>query len=300
LDYRTLGRSDRTVSAIGLGGATFGREIDEPTSFAVMDRALERGVTLFDTAAAYSQGRSEEIVGRWLADRGARGRVVLATKVAAPLTPERVVASAEASLRRLGVDAIDLFQLHAWDPAAPLEEVLGALAGLLRDGKARAIGCSNFAAWQLCKSLWRQDAAGLPRFESVQPVYNLAKREVEAELLPLCADQEIGVITYSPLGAGFLTGKYRRAGPVPAGARFDIVPGHQDIYFNDCCYAAMERLREAADRLAQPMARLGLAWVLSRPGVTATLIGARSPEQVDQAFEALALGADMRAELDRL
>lgn len=302
MEYRTLGRSGLTASAIGLGGATFGREIDAAASFAVLDRALERGVTLFDTAAAYSQGRSEEIVGRWIAERGARDRIVLATKVAPPLSPERIAASAEASLRRLQVETIDLYQLHSWDPAAPLEGALEALARLVESGKARAIGCSNFAAWQLCKALWKQDVAGWPRLESVQPVYNLAKREIEAELLPLCADQGIGVITYSPLGAGFLTGKYRQGGPVPAGTRFDIVPGHQDIYFNDVSYAAMERLRAASERLGLPMARLGLAWVLTRPGITTTLVGARGVEQIDQAFEALDLAgaAGMAEELGQL
>lgn len=291
MEYRELGRSGLTVSAIGLGGATFGREIDEPTACAVLDRAFERGITLYDTAEAYSAGSSEEILGRWIAARGVRDQIVLATKVAGALTRARVVASAEASLRRLRVDAVDLFQLHHWDANTPLEETLAALAELVRAGKARAIGCSNFAAWQLCKALWRQDAARWPRFESVQPVYNLAKREIEAELLPLCADQQLGVITYSPLGAGFLTGKYQRGGPPPPGTRFEIVPGHQDIYFNEACYAAMERLRAQAAALGVPMAQLGLAWVLSRPGITATLIGARSATQVDQAFDALALSA---------
>jgi len=300
LDYRALGRSGLAVSAIGLGAVTFGREIDEATSFAVLDRALERGITLFDTAAAYSQGRSEAILGRWIAERGVRDQIVLATKVAPPLTPERIAASAEESLRRLGVTTIDLFQLHSWDAAAPLEDALAALERLVQTGMVRTIGCSNFAAWQLCKSLWRQDVAGQPRFESVQPVYNLAKREIEAELLPLCADQEVGVVTYSPLGAGFLTGKYYQAGPVPPGTRFDIVPGHQELYFNDVGYAAMKRLRAAADRLGQPMARLGLAWVLSRPWITTTLIGARSAVQVDQAFEAAALAAEASTELDAL
>lgn len=286
MDYRTLGRSGLSVSAIGLGGATFGREIDQPAAFAVLDRALERGITLYDTAEAYSAGRSEEIVGRWIAERGVRDQIVLATKVAAPLSAARVAASAEASLRRLGVDSVDLFQLHSWDATTPLEETLAALAGLVQSGRARAVGCSNVAAWQLCKALWRQDVAGWPRLESVQPVYNLAKREIEAELLPLCADQQVGVITYSPLGAGFLTGKYHQGGPVPSGTRFDVAPGHQQIYFNDGCYAAMERLRAASASLGVPMARLGLAWVLSRPGITTTLVGARSPAQVDQAFEA--------------
>jgi 1-deoxyxylulose-5-phosphate synthase len=300
MEYRTLGRSDLRVSWIGLGGATFGREIDEATTFAVLDRALERGITLFDTAAAYSSGGSEEILGRWIARRGVRDQIVLATKVAAPLDPVQVLASAEASLRRLQVETIDLFQLHSWDAHTPLEETLGALDELVQQGKVRYVGCSNFAAWQVCKSLWRQDTHSWARLESCQPVYNLAMREIQRELLPFCADQELGVITYSPLGAGFLTGKYRHGQPVPSGTRFDIVPGHQDIYFNDASFGAMERLRAKAAQHELPMAQLGLAWVLSRPGITATLIGARSPAQVDQAFEAAELRDSLRAELDGL
>src|SRR5262245_4338005 len=302
MEYRRLGRSNLLVSAIGLGGATFGREIDEPTAFGVLDRALERGITLFDTAEAYSAGQSEEILGRWIASRGARDRIVLATKVAPALSRERVIASAEASLRRLRSEAIDLFQLHSWDAKTPLEETLEALDTLIRQGKARYVGCSNFAAWQVCKALWRQDARGWARLEAVQPVYNLAMRDLERELLPLCADQQLGVITYSPLGAGFLTGKYREGGPVPGGTRFDIVPGHQDIYFNDASFQAMERVRATAAQPGLPMAQVALAWVVGRPGVTSTLIGARDPAQVDQAFMAaeLARSAEFLVMSDRV
>jgi aryl-alcohol dehydrogenase-like predicted oxidoreductase len=302
MDYRRLGRSDLLVSSIGLGGATFGREIVEPTAHVVLDRALERGISQFDTAEAYSAGHSEEILGRWIASRGARKRIVLATKVAPPLGAERVIASAEASLRRLRAEAIDLFLLHSWDPRTPLDETLAALDMLVRAGKVRYVGCSNFAAWQACKALWRQDAGGWAPMRAVQPVYNLALREIERELLPLCDDQQLGVITYSPLGAGFLTGKYRQGEPVPSGTRFEIVPGHQQIYFNEPAFGAMERLRAKSAELAVPMAQLGLAWVLGRPGITATLIGARSPAQIDQAFAAQELGAagDIRAALSLL
>ncbi len=161
----------------------------------------------------------------------------------------------------------------------------------MQAGTIRYPGCSNFAAWQATKALWRAETHGWARSESVQPVYNLSIRDVERELLPLCADQQLGVITYSPLGAGFLTGKYRQGGPVPSGTRFDIVPGHQDIYFNDCSFLAMERLRTRADELGLPMARLGLAWVLSRPGTSSTLVGARTPTQVDQASGSARAGA---------
>jgi 1-deoxyxylulose-5-phosphate synthase len=300
MEYRTLGRSELRVSAIGLGGATFGREIDEAGAFAVLDRALERGITLFDTAEAYSAGRSEEILGRWIASRSARKQIVLTTKVASRLGRERVIASAEASLRRLQVETIDLFLLHSWDADTPLEETLEALDSLVTAGKVRYIGCSNFAAWQLCKALWRQEVRGWTRMEATQLVYNLAMRSIEGELLPLCADQQVGVITYSPLGAGFLTGKYRQGGPVPSGTRFEIVPGHQDIYFNNSSFAAMERLRAMSTALGLPMAQVGLAWVLRQPGITATLIGARSPAQIDQAFaaDATELSDVLRAQLN--
>jgi aryl-alcohol dehydrogenase-like predicted oxidoreductase len=301
MEQRSLGRSGLLVSAIGIGGATFGREIDEPASFAVLDRAVGRGITLIDTAEAYGAGRSEELIGRWLAGRGLRNQLTLATKVSGSLTAERVRGSCEASLRRLGVDYVDLFQLHRWDPEVPLDETLGAMNELLRAGKARAIGCSNYAAWQLAKALWRQDAGAMARFESTQPVYNLADRRIEQELLPLCADQGLGVISYSPLGAGFLTGKYRRGGDVPPGTRFDIVPAHQELYFTPSRFRVMEGLRAIASGAGLPMAHTALAWVLGRPGVTSVLIGARDPAQVDQGLAAAeGLSPDVRAALDAL
>lgn len=301
MQRRPLGRSGLTVSAIGVGGATFGREIDAAAAFAVLDRAVERGVTLVDTAEAYAAGASEVIVGSWLAARRARGQIVLATKVSGALTPARVRGSCEASLRRLGVDAVDLFQLHRWDPDVPLAETLGALHDLVRAGLARAIGCSNYAAWQLTKALWQQDVGGLTRFESAQPVYNLADRQVEQELLPLCADQGVGVISYSPLGAGFLTGKYRPGGAVPRGTRFDVAPAHQAIYFTPARFRVAEGLRAIADQAGLPMAHLAMAWVLGRPGITSVLVGGREPAHIDQAMAAAGgLAPDLRRALDAL
>jgi aryl-alcohol dehydrogenase-like predicted oxidoreductase len=172
----------------------------------------------------------------------------------------------------------------------------------MRRGQVRWIGCSNLAAWQVCKSLWRQDVLGLARFESVQPIYNLVHRDIEEELLPLCADQQLGVMTYSPLGAGFLSGKYRRGEAVPGGSRFDIKPGHQSIYFTDRGFRIMEGLRALAVEAGVPMPALALAWVMKRAGITSVLIGARSVGQVDQAFEAEALriSQSVSARLDAL
>ena len=300
MESRLLGDTDLRVSSIGMGCVTFAREIDRRASFEVLDRALERGITLFDTAEAYAQGASETVLGAWLADRGVRDEIVLATKISGTLTKDRVITSTEESLRRLQVDRIDLLQLHVWDEVTPLEETLEALDTLVRQGKVRYVGCSNWEADQLREALRITSARGFARIESVQPPYNLVQREIELDLLPLCIDKQIGIIAYSPLGAGFLTGKYRRGGEVPKGTRFEIIPGHQPIYFTDDGFAIMERLRSIAEESDRSMAQLALAWVMKRPGVSSVLIGARNPAQVDQAFEAEQAGLDagLRERLD--
>jgi len=300
MDYRKLGKSDLKVSSIGLGAVTFGREIDEATAFTVMDYAVDRGINLVDTAEAYAKGRSEEVVGAWIKARGRRNEIVLATKLIPPLTKGRVPLAVEASLRRLQTDVIDLYQIHAFDQNTALDETMEALGKLVTAGKVRYLGCSNFAAWQLCKALWRADVHGLPRLESVQPNYNLAVRDIEAELLPLCADQQIGVISYSPLGAGFLTGKYSKRWTAPQGTRFDIIPDHWEIYESVTSMQRMENLRAQAQATGTSMIHLALAWVLGQPGITSMLIGCRNTGHVDQAFaaEALGLSAELRAEIN--
>ena len=300
MEYRQLGRSDLKVSEIGLGAVTFSREIDEATVFTIMDYALERGINLIDTAEAYNKGGSETVVGKWLKASGKRDKVILATKLIPPLTAERIPQAAEASLRRLQTDVIDLYQIHAFDKNTPLDESLVALGKLVQEGKVRYLGCSNFAAWQLCKALWRADVHGLPRLESAQPNYNLAIRDIEQEMLPLCADQQIGVISYSPLGAGFLTGKYSKSWTAPQGSRFDIIPDHWAIYENARSMERMENLRSKAAESGRSMVQLALAWVLGQPGITSTLIGSRSTAHIDQAFEAAAAGmsAELRAEIN--
>ena len=290
MEYRQLGKTDLKVSSIGLGCVTFSREIDEATSFEVMDRALERGITLFDTAEAYNSGGSETVIGKWMADRKTRDNIVLASKVATNLTRERIISSAEDSLRRLQVDTIDLFQVHHWDNDVPLEETLDALNTLVEQGKVRYIGCSNYDAWHLCKSLWKSDVNGWACMESVQPNYNLVTRDIEKEMLPLCADQSVGVISYSPLGAGFLTGKYNQNGKMPKGTRFDVMPAHQDVYFYPEKWRVIEGLRAKAAEAGETMIQLALAWVIGQPGITSVLIGTRHTDHVDQAFRAEAMG----------
>ncbi len=302
LQYLHLGTTDLEVSSIGLGCVTFGREIDEPTSLAILDRAVERGINLLDTAAIYGEGASEEILGRWMNQRATRDRVVLATKVSGRLTRELVIESVEASLRRLATDRIDLLQAHDWDDRTPLEETLEAFDDLVQRGLVRHCGCSNWDASQLREARSLAADRGWRPLESIQPIYNLVDRHIEDELLELCSSQRIGVTSYSPLGAGFLTGKYRRDGNVPGGTRFDVKPAHQDIYFTDHGFRMTEQLRAMAGVVGLPMARLALAWVLRRDGITSVLIGARTPQHVDQAFESLetARSTDLQGLFDRL
>jgi aryl-alcohol dehydrogenase-like predicted oxidoreductase len=285
-----------------MGCVTFGREIDEAASFAVLDHAFEQGITLFDTAAAYADGASEQVLGNWLSSRKLYDKIVLASKVTTPLTAKHVVESAEASLKRLRTETIDLFQLHTWDDDVPLDETLAALTQLQQAGKVRFIGCSNFSAWQLAKALLATHESGFARIESVQPPYNLVQREIEPDLLPLCLDQQVGVMSYSPLGAGFLTGKYHRGGPVPKGTRFDVIPGHQPIYFTEEGWRIVEGLRTLAESSGQAMIPLALSWVANRPGVTSVLVGGRTPEHIDQAISArqAPLSDDLLEAIERL
>ena len=285
MEYRRFGRTEIEVSSIGLGCVTFGREIDDETSFGILDHALERGINLLDTAEGYHAGASERVLGAWMNARGARDQVVLATKVAPPLGKQRVIQSTEESLERLQTDRIDIFQLHDWDGETELDETLAALGTLVEQGKVRYCACSNFSAWQLAKALLAAER-GAPRMESIQPPYNLVQREIEPDLLPLCRDQEVGVMSYSPLGAGFLTGKYRQGDEVPSGTRFDVIPGHQPIYFTDHGWRVVEGLRAKADEIGRSMIQLALNWTIHQPGVTSVLVGARHTGHVDQAFEA--------------
>ena len=289
MQYRNLGHSDLSVSAIGMGCVTFGREIDTQSSLQIMDYAFERGINLLDTAEAYAQGASEQVVGEWLNSRNRREQIVLATKVGGTLTCERIVSSAEASLKRLQTDRIDLLQTHVWDDATPLDETLEAMTTLVQQGKVRYVGCSNYDASQLAVALTLNNESGLTRLATVQPPYNLVQRDIETDLLPLCDRENVGVISYSPLAAGFLTGKYRRDQPVSAGSRFDVIPGHQDIYFTEHGYQVLEELDESARTTGQSHVQLALSWVFSRTNVTSVLIGARNKSQIDQAFDALSL-----------
>jgi aryl-alcohol dehydrogenase-like predicted oxidoreductase len=286
---RALGHSDLNVSRLGLGCVTFGREIGSDESYSILDYARDRGITLLDTAAAYADGASETLLGKWFTDRGCRNQFVLATKVTGTLTESWVVRSAEESLKRLRTDRIDLLQLHAWDDNTPLEETFRGLNRLVQSGKIRWLGCSNFSLPQLTEALHLAGQIPESAFTSIQPPYNLVQREIEGDMLALCREHQIGVIGYSPLAAGFLTGKYARDGRVPANSRFDVVPGHQPIYFTDRGFAVLDAVRNVALEYETPMTQLALAWALNNSEVTSVLIGARSIAHIDQATSAFQL-----------
>ena len=276
------------LTRICLGGSTFGREIDEAAAFALMDHARTRGLTLIDTAAMYTAGESERIVGAWLASRRPpAGTLMVATKIYPPFTPDAIDTAVAASARRLGVETIDLLYLHKWDADAETPAALTALDRLRQTGRVRALGVSNFTTVQLRAVLALQAELGLPLFRVLQNNNNLAVRDVDAPMRDLCVARGMAIVTYSPLGAGFLTGKHR--GGVQPGSRFDVAPGHQGVYFNPVCERRLERLAQLSARSGLAMPHLALAWALHRPGVASVLIGGRTPAHLDQAFTALAL-----------
>lgn len=312
MHYRYLGRTGLKVSQICLGAMTFGNESDESTSFAIMNRFYEQGGNFIDTANVYSRGVSEEIVGKWLKPR--RREIVVATKFRFPMSdslPNEVGASryhimnaVEDSLRRLQVEAIDLYQIHCWDIHTPVDETLRALDDLVRQGKVRYLGASNYAGWHLAKALGVSERMGWARFECVQPEYNLIARGIEYELVPACEHENISIIAWSPLAGGFLTGKYTREADLPAGTRLARNPS--GIMENSWERRAQDRNWEILDAVKQiaaahhvSPAQVALAWVIAQPGITAPIVGARNMQQFDDNLAALNLQLSAN-ELDHL
>ncbi len=312
MDKRRIGRSALSVAPFCLGGNVFGWTADEATSFAILDRFVEQGFDFIDTADVYSRwapghrgGESEAVIGRWLAARpGAREKIVLATKVGMDmgeagkgLSAAHIERSCEASLRRLQTDRIDLYQSHVDDADVPFEETLSAYDRLVQAGKVRVIGASNYEAGRLSQALAVSQEKGLPRYECLQPEYSLAARGYEAELEPLCRAEEIGVIGYFSLAAGFLTGKYREAGSAAGRARENRVAP----YLNPRGFALLDVLDAVArDHGASP-AQVALAWIIARPGITAPIASATSVAQLDELLGAarLALPAEAITRLDQ-
>ncbi|MDX1614709.1 MAG: aldo/keto reductase [Candidatus Promineifilaceae bacterium] len=317
MEYRRLGRTGLRVSTICLGTMQFGWTADEATSHEIMSAAVDRGCNFFDTADVYSSwvegnegGVSERIIGNWLASGAAsREHLVLATKVRGRmgdgpndegLSRAHILDAVEASLRRLQTDYIDLYQVHYPDESTPLEETMEALDDLVRSGKVRYVGCSNYRAWQLMKSLWVSDVGNWCRFDSLQPHYNLLHRaEFERELQAVALDQGIGVIPYSPLGGGFLTGKYRRNEDMPESPRADSV---ERRYMNERGFAAIDLLEELAGEKDATIAQVAIGWLLANSTVTSAIIGANSVRQLQETLDAaeVALSEEEKTRLDEL
>ncbi len=296
MDYAHLGRTGLQVSRLCLGTMNFGWSADEPTSHRIMDAALDAGITFFDTADIYSRwvpdnpgGVSETMIGNWLKTKDRR-QVIIATKARGRmwdgangegLSRHHLLQAAEDSLRRLQTDYIDLYQMHWYDEATPIEETLAALDTLVQSGKVRYIGVSNYPAWRLMQALWASDVHQLARFDALQPNYSLFhRREFETELAEVCTTYGIGVIPYSPLAAGFATGKYRRDDRQADTTRSEsgLI---KKLIDNVQAYDALDVLREIAHGYSVPVAQIALAWLLAKPGITAPIIGARTVEQLN-------------------
>jgi aryl-alcohol dehydrogenase (NADP+) len=301
MQYVNLGRSGLKVSRMCLGTMTYGTSkwrdwvLDEEESRPFIQRALELGINFFDTADMYSRGVSEEVVGRALHDFTSRDQVVIATKVYFPmgegpndggLSRKHIMDAVEASLCRLGTDYIDLYQIHRWDYQTPIEETLEALHDLVRSGKVGYIGASSMYAWQFAKALYLADLHGWTRFVSMQNHYNLIYREEEREMLPLCRDQGIGVIPWSPLARGFLAGNRKHPGEGPTKRARSDEYAHS-MYYREADFAVVDRVVELAERRGASPAQIALAWLLHQPGITAPIIGASKMRHLEEAVAAL-------------
>jgi aryl-alcohol dehydrogenase-like predicted oxidoreductase len=309
MEYRNLGTSGLKVSAIGLGGNTFGWWADEAASAKVIDAALEAGVNFIDTADMYDRGRSEDFIGKAL--KGKRDQVIIATKFTAAMgkgpndagaSRYRVRHCVEASLRRLQTDHIDLYYQHTPDPSTPLEETLRALDDLVHAGKVIYLACSNFAGWQLAEAQWMSKSLNLNRFTVVEARYNFLDREIEKELVPCCQQYGVGIIPWGPLAGGFLTGKYRKGETAPAGARLAKPMPMYDRYMTPDNYARLDKIELFARERGHTIGELALAWLLSRPMVSSVIPGSTRPEQVraNVAAAAWKLTPAEMAELDKI
>ena len=298
MEYRPLGRTGVKVSPLCLGCMMFGWRTQPEDAYAIIDRALDAGINFLDTANVYARGRSEEATGEALKRNGKRNKVVLATKVHGRMGDDpndegnsrrHIIEQCEASLRRLQTDYIDLYQIHRPQSDIPIDETLRALDDLVRSGKVRYIGTTTYAAWQVVESFWMADRLGLNRFVTEQPPYNLLDRRIERELLPMAQTYGMGIIPWSPLGGGMLTGKYQRGQPMPEGSRFENV-AQNPIWsrrMNDRMYDIVEGLEPLAREKGSTMSQLALAWNVQQPGVTSPIIGPRTMEQLEDNLGAL-------------
>jgi aryl-alcohol dehydrogenase (NADP+) len=320
MKYTKFGGTGLRVSKLCLGTMTFGLQCDETRSHAIMDAAAEGGIDFFDTADVYplgggrtTAGRTEEIVGGWL--KGRRHDFILATKCVGQMGPKpweqgmsrkHILDAIDASLRRLGTDYVDLYQLHSYDRLTSIDEALEALDTVVRSGKARYVGVSNWPAHRIARALGRSELRNLARIASVQPRYNLLFRSFERDLLPMCAEESLAVIPYNPLAGGLLTGKHDRQAPPPEGTRFSLGTAarrYQERYWTEKGFETIASLHPIADEAGMSMATMALRWVISNPAITAPIVGASNPAQLVDSLAAAeqgALPADLKATLDDL
>ena len=284
MEYRYLGNSGLKVSAIGLGTNNFGRRLDADDSALVINHALDMGVNMIDTSNSYGDGYSEEYIGRAL--KGKRDSAIIATKVSSTVgegpndggnSRQHIMAEVENSLRRLQTDYIDLYQIHWHDPNVPIEETLRALDDLVRQGKVRYLGCSNFTSWQVCEAAWTSRTLGISEFASVQPRYSLMERAIETELIPFCESYGLGILPYYPLANGFLTGKYRRGEVAPEGTR--LAESDRGM-FTDANFDLLERLEAFCTARGHTVLELAFAWLLANPAISSVIAGATRVEQI--------------------
>jgi aryl-alcohol dehydrogenase (NADP+) len=319
MQHIAFGRSGLSVSRLCLGTMTFGLQCDEPQSISILDAAAEGGIDFLDTADVYplggdkeTVGRTEEIVGRWL--KGKRARFILATKCVGRMGPKpwnqgmsrkHILDAIDASLKRLGTDYVDLYQLHGFDPTTPLDEALDALDTVVRSGKARYVGVSNWPAFRLARAIGRGELKNFARIASVQPRYNLLFRSFERDLLPLCAEEGIAVIPFNPLAGGLLTGKHASEAPPEPGTRFTVGNAgamYQTRYWHKREFETVEAFRALAKEAGLSMTTLAVAWVLANPAITSPIIGASKPAQLADNLAAVEtpLPADLKKKLDEL
>lgn len=295
MEYRSLGRTGLRVSELCLGAMTFGRETEEDVSYQILDKFVDSGGNFIDTADVYSQGISETILGRWLKNQN-RDSLVIATKVRFPmgegpndygLGRKHILSGVEASLKRLGTDYIDLYQVHRWDPDTPLDETLSTLNELVKSGKVRYIGCSNFQGWHLQKAIDISKQNGWEPFTCLQPLYNLLDRVIEWELIPICQNEGLGIIPWSPLRGGWLSGKYKRGMQGPQeGSRVHTAgklgwSETWEIYANERTWSVIDQIFVVANETGKEPAQVALRWLLQSPGVTAPIIGVRTMSHLE-------------------
>jgi aryl-alcohol dehydrogenase-like predicted oxidoreductase len=314
-----FGRTGLKVSRLALGTMTFGLQVDETVAHSILDRATNGGINFLDTADVYplggdtkTAGRTEEILGHWL--KGKRSNFIVASKAHGKMGPhawdqgssrKHLLDAIDLSLKRLQTDYVDLYQLHRDDLSTPLDEMLEALDVIVKSGRARYIGVSNFLAYRLAKALGRSEVRNLTKFVSVQPRYSLLFREIERELLPLAVEDGLAVIPYNPLAGGLLSGKYKTGSKPAEGTRFTLgtaADRYQERYWNEQSFKSVESLSKLADQAGVPLVTLSMAWVLSNPAITAPLLGASKPEQLDQSLAAVdyKLDPDLKKKLDEL